>query len=373
MAKAKMNLRAKKPKAPQPRMQKWADIKYMGKEPELNVVIENPADFRYSEALNWYNYYHDAADARGWLLQYMETDANLEGFIPTIKKTPDWKTPTTAGFISRLILRGWELPLSSIQWVNDRILEVVNSANSTEEVGVVKSAPRVIDRVNDRARYVAYGLLDEQIDLFINDNTHTFSLYDILTREAASPVACELIRKRIAGILSDIEFDKPSAKIAKVKNAFYNAMLEDLDRFQQNKKVVRVQRKPRTVKEQPAEKLVAKLKYLKEHSGLKLVSVAPHTIIKAQSLWIYNDKYKQLTVFNAASDAGLSVKGATIMGFDEKTSVVKRLRKPAETIQQVLSSGKIGLKKIMSDLSTTATTPKGRIGPETILLRVVTK
>jgi hypothetical protein len=182
-----------------------------------------------------------------------------------------------------------------------------------------------------------------------------------------------MIRKRIAAILSDIDFDKPAVKVAKIKNAFYNKMIDDLDRLQQNKKAVRVQRKPRTVKEQPAEKLVSKMKYMKEHAALKLVSVSPHTIIKAQSLWIYNDKYKQLTVFNASSDAGLSVKGATIMGFDETTSMVKRLRKPAETIQKVLSSGKIGLRKIMSELTTIGAVPKGRIGPETILLRVVTK
>jgi hypothetical protein len=372
MAKAKMNLRAKKSKVPQPRMQKWADVKYMGPEPDADVVIESRNDTRFSQALNWYNYYYTESDARGWLLQYMETDATLAPYIKTIKSTPDWRTPTTAGFISKLILRGWELPLESIEWVNKRIMEVVNSTVRPDSKEP-KVTPRVIDRVNDRARYLAYGILDEHIDQFIENNSYTFSLYDILTKESASPIACEMIRKRIAAILSDIDFDKPAVKVAKIKNAFYNKIIDDLDRFQQNKKAVRVQRKPRTVKEQPAEKLVSKMKYMKEHAALKLVSVSPHTIIKAQSLWIYNDKYKQLTVFNASSDAGLSVKGATIMGFDETTSMVKRLRKPAETIQKVLSSGKIGLRKIMSELTTVGAVPKGRIGPETILLRVVTK
>ena len=69
--------------------------------------------------------------------------------------------------------------------------------------------------------------------------------------------------------------------------------------------------------------------------------------------------------------AGLSVKGSTLTGFDEKTSIVKTLRKPTEQLNKLKDGGKVTLRKFMDDIKCKAKTATGRINKETVLVRIV--
>jgi hypothetical protein len=155
--------------------------------------------------------------------------------------------------------------------------------------------------------------------------------------------------------------------------AFFSGLASDLDRFSANKKAA----KPKSVrvsKEKPAEKLVSKVSYQKDFAPLKLVSIPPTQIVKAKSLWVYNTKYKQLTVYHAVDDKGLCIKGTTITNFDPTSSMTKRLGwKVEETIQSVLTSGKISVRKIMSEdlKKLSPMVAKGRLNENSILLRVI--
>jgi hypothetical protein len=51
--------------------------------------------------------------------------------------------------------------------------------------------------------------------------------------------------------------------------------------------------------------------------------------------------------------------------------VQRTLRKPAEVIKRVMEGGKIVLRKVLTDLTTTETQLNGRFNEDTILLRVV--
>jgi hypothetical protein len=69
--------------------------------------------------------------------------------------------------------------------------------------------------------------------------------------------------------------------------------------------------------------------------------------------------------------SGLSVRGTTIIGYDQDSSVTKKLRKPEQVLPVVLNEGKVGLRKIMSGIKTTEQKANGRINEESILLRIV--
>ena len=69
--------------------------------------------------------------------------------------------------------------------------------------------------------------------------------------------------------------------------------------------------------------------------------------------------------------AGFTVKGTTLFGFDDKTTISKRLRKPEKSISELFVAGKVTLRKFMETLTTTGSLPNGRINSETILLKVV--
>ena len=68
---------------------------------------------------------------------------------------------------------------------------------------------------------------------------------------------------------------------------------------------------------------------------------------------------------------GLSVKGTSIIGFDEKQSIQKTLRKPDEQLRLFKEAGKVKLRKYLEDIKTTDTKLNGRCNPDTVLLKVI--
>jgi hypothetical protein len=132
----------------------------------------------------------------------------------------------------------------------------------------------------------------------------------------------------------------------------------------------KVNRKPRAKKAVPAEKIVAKLKYMKTNEPLKLVSINPTDIIGATELWVYNSKTRKLGKYVSDEYKTLSVKGTTIIGFNENLSVCKTLRKPEEKLKEFKAAGKVQLRKFLDDINATDTKMNGRINEDTILLKV---
>ena len=138
-------------------------------------------------------------------------------------------------------------------------------------------------------------------------------------------------------------------------------------------------RKPRTAKPKSADKLVAKLKYMKVDQKYSLASVNPTDIVGANELWVFNVKTRKLGKYVAVNvdptgmgraGSGLTVKGTTVEGFDPAKSVQKTLRKPEEQLKAFKAAGKVALRKFLEDINTTDTTMNGRINSDTVLLKV---
>ena len=71
------------------------------------------------------------------------------------------------------------------------------------------------------------------------------------------------------------------------------------------------------------------------------------------------------------SDSGLAVKGSTLLNINEQETKSKKLRKPEVTVPEVMTAGKVPLRKVFDSLSTGFLKTNGRINKDTILLRVV--
>jgi hypothetical protein len=154
-----------------------------------------------------------------------------------------------------------------------------------------------------------------------------------------------------------------------IKNliAFYQEIMSACDMLAQEAKVNRA---PRAKKSVPAEKIVAKLKYMKTNEPLKLVSVNPTDIIGSTELWVYNTKSRKLGKYVSAEYQTLSVKGTSILNFNENLSICKTLRKPEEKLKEFKAAGKVQLRKFLDDINATDTKMNGRLNEETILLKV---
>lgn len=141
----------------------------------------------------------------------------------------------------------------------------------------------------------------------------------------------------------------------------------------------KAQRKPRKPKPKSASKLVEKLKYAKAHGSYEVASINPEQIIGANELWVFNFKTRKLgkyvaqnidTTGQGRDGSGLSVKGTTIIGFDEEKSIQKTLRKPLDQLKEFKDAGKVKLRKFLDEIPTTDTKLTGRCNLETVLLKV---
>jgi hypothetical protein len=132
----------------------------------------------------------------------------------------------------------------------------------------------------------------------------------------------------------------------------------------------KVNRAPRKTKAKPVEKIIGKMKFLKQDDKLKLVSINPADILGAKELWVFNIKTRKIGKYVAAEFQELSVKGTSITGFNESVSVQKTLRKPEEQLKEFKAAGKVQLRKFLEDIKAVDIKLNGRINEDTILLKV---
>ena len=221
--------------------------------------------------------------------------------------------------------------------------------------------------------------IEGQVDDFISSNYKlNFDVYKDLINRGCKSVHARKMRPFYVNCYNELvdvynqydEFSEEAWKHLKPKSRkkmmdFFGIIVDDLDRVIKN---ATAQRKPRKRKTFSAPRLVKNLKYQKDFSDLKLVSINPEKIIGAAELWVYNTRYNRLGVYHAVNDVrGFSVKGCTIQQFDEETSVQKAARKPQEVLE-VLT--KRSLRKQLKQMKTKEQLLTGRINAQTILLGV---
>ena len=115
----------------------------------------------------------------------------------------------------------------------------------------------------------------------------------------------------------------------------------------------------------------AKLKYKEKDEAFKIVSVRATDIIGANQLWVFNTKNKALIMYNAMGPAGLNIKGSSVTGFDEKTSMSKTLRKPENHLPKVADGGKVVLRRLLEGIKSKSKPANGRINAEMVLVRII--
>jgi hypothetical protein len=144
-----------------------------------------------------------------------------------------------------------------------------------------------------------------------------------------------------------------------------NSFLEDAIKYSQDKNVVRIRKK----KIIPPEKQVAKLNYCKSFQlkGKTYTSVEPKELINKKVAYVYDYKQNKLSVYYSK---GFSVKGTTIIEFDEEKSWSKKIRNANNILDHIIDSSSIGLKNLSEMIKTTNYKPTGRINQNCIIIKV---
>lgn len=356
------------------------DIKFVGSTDPTITAKSTKSEI--IVAYNYYNYFYGADDAKKFVLAFLKSRK-----VPKAQLTKAQQIRPhdllTIGWNCRIMLNGGTLPddirkssMSKLQQLMDAVVEV------KKQKAVVKAKPVVSiqDHIRNKAgEYIAD--LEEQIDVFIVEKKNDLNVAAWFEGNNIKPVVAKRITEYYQPLYEEI-YEAIHGKDKELKEAFSGWKKPELKRYLEFIKSilsaaevasVRVakSRKPRKKKEKPAALIVAKLNYKEKDDEYKLESVKPVDIVGSQQLWVFNAKTRTLSVYNALGRSGLTVKGTTIVGFDEKTSITKKVRKPADVLPNVLKGGKIVLRKLMGGIKAVEKNATGRINNDTILLRTI--
>jgi hypothetical protein len=371
-----------------------SDIKYMGDEPnwaKQDKYSESARRSHMARSFNWYNYSCDRKQARSFFEDYCSTVPELKHVKLMFKRLPDSAFGLTTGWLARMILSGFTLQEGEDRYIQQQLASLEKRLLIEKEEVVVAAPGAVLvkkETIQDRLAEKfseTMGEVEGAIDEFIATGT-AFSAFKLLSAQniAVQYVVKvpELIQPRIVEmttVLAGTDAQLTEAykfmgkREVKALIKFYETIINDAMAYKTSKIATRAKpvRKPVA-----PERQVRGLKYLKVFAELGLKSINPTEILGMNELWIYNTKTRKIGHFVVAMHGDmavgqLSVKGSAIIGFDEIKSVTKTLRKPAVQLAEFKACTKPLLRKFMDTVKSVETRLKGRISPETILLRAL--
>lgn len=379
---------------------KDADVLRYGPEPSFSDA--QPEEDRRESVLidtyNWYSKFCTHKDAKMFLIQYLEDIKTDKEVIKFVRKAPDNRMVTTAGWVSRCATRGLVLTEKQKAYVQscvDRLVAFAKAGVKDDPIEGEEAAPvekpkravniqEVMREKADEALSDIEALFDEFIaakcpkDFVIDKKVIGFlTSRNVLPQHIAGAI------KRWNAILAeyveaqtgkDAQLKEGYACYSKMQMRYTVKVIEDIIAelngyigLKQAAKKVRVK------KPVPVEKTVSKLKYCKtfKDDALKidLTSVSPVKLHQCTEAWVYDTAKRKLHHYVADDYSKcLMVKGNTVIGFDKKASGVKTLRKPAEQLKEIMGS-KPAARKYFESIKAVQAVPNGRFSDAMVILK----
>ena len=146
---------------------------------------------------------------------------------------------------------------------------------------------------------------------------------------------------------------------------WYEGLFEALGKYNKVTKTVR-KTKPKT----PSQ-IVKGMKYMRKDDDLNITSVKSEEIVGAKAVTLYNVKNRNFYLYVAKDK--LSVKGTSIVDFDETLSGSKILRQPNDMLKGLTEGTRTRIMKEYEKLSTKSKSVSGRVNTDMLILSVYRK
>lgn len=373
-----------------------ADTKYLGDEPSFSVQPNHQdRGVALAKSFTWYSRFYDKKVAKDLLIQYVEA-INNPTIAKTLRKVADDEIITTICWLARMNLRGLILTDSEKTVLSNEIERLVKSVfkpevkvqsvtgkNKDDTVSV--NRPNVQEIMKEKTREAA-GELEFMLDTFIKGNCKSKEspkIIDELTKRNILPqhvpIITDIWKKHLQEFeqvleAKDSQLVQGYAHLGKqqIKNIikFIEQVLSELNSYISIKKAAKA---PRARKVVPIDKQVKNLKYLKEFkddkSKLNLTSLSPVKLYGASEAWVYDVSKRKLIHFVADEySKTFTVKGNTLLGFDNKLSETKVLRRPTEQIKEIMGS-KPAARKYFKEIRAVSSIPNGRFNESMVILK----
>jgi hypothetical protein len=368
----------------------------------FETMTADQFNLHFRRSMEYYRLEFSGKDLKPKVIDWMSKTGYDKDTIKAFKETKDHRCNSTMGGLAACLLRGmpevradWNSGRNSADWLRASIKNAIEEGglDKTEaEALEAKLAPKVevyVPTIQERLRDTA-GAMSEELDIAIDDfsrdpdafDPKAFKIPNLLRGKGAKAAHARLIKQyyipahtellELASGQADEQLKEgyshlPRKNVKKLIE-FYEAIMTACDQLAVEAKALK---KPRAKKIVPAEKIVAKLKYLKADDSLGISSVSPTTIIGAQYMFIYNAKARKIGMYIAGNSEGFGVKGTTITNFTDK-STQKTVRKPAEQLKAFkdLNTQKRCQTWFEKDVKTTEVKLNGRFNEDTVILKV---
>jgi hypothetical protein len=379
---------------------KDGDTKYAGDEPFFALQPESDSrNSALARAFTWYTRFYARKDAKDLLIQYLELN-DRKADAKVMAKAPESEILSTYGWLARMTLRGLQLTEHEEMSLQNEITRLMTCVHKPETVFKSNLTPQVEEEVvekeptnrpnvqeimREKAREATgeiIGLFDDFIQAGLKGNLPGKPI-DILAKHNILPQHIPIILdvwKKELNEWYEVQEGKDPQLVegysqfgkVQVKNMIkaIEQVISDLNSYISIKKASKTPRKRKPV---PVEKIVSKLKYLKEFKDpalkLDLVSVHPTKLHGASEAWVYDTAKRKLHHYIADQySQTFTVKGNTIIGFDTGKSEIKTLRKPGEQLKEIMGSKPVA-RKFFEGIKATATVPNGRFNENMIILK----
>jgi len=368
------------------------DFKFTGEEPTWHNCPEEKYDDRVRQCLNFYNYYLDRDDFIPIIQEYMKNNSYSDGNIAVIPHVP--KTSyilNITGKLCRCFNMGMpkfgKYPNTVKEYIGNLVSEAKRELffkkNDSEQKAKVSKKPNVHTIMTEKVRTSILCELEEMLDVWIDPKVKIKKLpVASMLRGENIPVSfvgpvvqwlerhkndyTDAYEKRCPDMVEGFSYlSKPQLR-NRIKAL--DEMLNEIVLYKSSKKAAR---KPRTKKPKSADKQVSRLNYLNESEEYCMQSCDPTRIVGAQKFFMFNTKYRKMTVFTSLGRDGFTVQGSTLKGFDESQSYSLTLRKPKEILPIISAKTERQIDKELSKLTTKRKPANGRINKDTILIRTI--
>jgi len=360
---------------------------------------DNTFHRHFKRSMDYYRLESEIKTYKPVVVRWMESVGCTKEDIAAFKKVKDNRISTTMGAVAACLNRGmtpqrpgFNSGRDTAAWMRTEIVKVLaegkNDIDEDEAKAIEAAKPAVYTpSIQERVREASFKMTEEiedALESFAQDpeafDAKQFKLVNLLRGKQAKAAHARIIKDLYVrqydeylevAESKDEQLKEGYSHLTKAQlkkiTAFYSEILSACDMLAQEAKVNRA---PRAKKAVPADKIVSKLKYLKSNEQLKLVSINPTDIVGAKELWVFNVKTRKIGKYVADEYKDLSVKGTTIIGFNETLSVQKTLRKPEDQLKEFKAAGKVQLRKFLDDIKAVDIKLNGRVNEETILLKV---
>jgi hypothetical protein len=365
--------------------------------------------------IRFYSYYLTHADLRPGVLDYMKDEKFSKTDIQLMKNGNPTVLAITVGKLVRAMKMGMPSKHPRAQEYFDALpfhndpenppiapdhkdvvnagildaLRIYRNLEKPQDVGAVAvQKPKFIsvqDRLKEKVNREVIIPLEEMLDKWIENRDSTKIEGLAMTsyiRDSKIPAAgCKIVLEWLDKLLEEYQgaYEKTDAEFTEglsyltrpaLRNrvaAIESMIAEVKAAFKQSKAA----KKTRVKKPKDAAKQIVRLKYQPESKEYGLTSVNPLRIPTAHRALFFNTKYRTLSVYFSNSTEGFMVQGTSLKNFDVDTSYTLTLRKPKESLNAVINATPKQIEKILDGVKSKRRPAKGRINPQTIIVRTI--